>query len=114
MIVSVCRISQKLHGLIFVHVNWTVVVAQSSSVYAAIGLRCILPVLWMTSCFRIMGSPYGASCKQREDSVIDETAASVPPKFCSTIKVLLRLRTEAKSVIYDCLVYFSGTLKISS
>jgi len=61
-------------------------VAVARSFSDGVAICYVLPVLWMKSCFHTVS--YGASCVfSSDDSVTAENAASIPTKFCSTIKI---------------------------
>jgi len=61
----------------------TVAVAWSSS--GGIAICYVFLVLWMMLCFHTVGSV--CIPKWREDSITAKTIASIPIKYCSTIKI---------------------------
>jgi len=49
-------------------------------------IHYVLPVLWLTSCFYIMGPMSHCIPELQGDSITAKSALLIPTKFCSTIK----------------------------
>ena len=75
------------------------IVAVARSSPGGVAIHCVVPVLWMTVMFSIMGP-----VARHEVGVETETSASIPVRFCSAMKTKYSSRLVSSGTVYSAVV----------